>query len=103
MELGVRDGFVSTRCKSGPAHVAGTTLLEPVVVDHTPFFANGQQRCQDPDCGMHTCVYCPGCRKDEGGKGAAGFYCFVAGKAPRNCLFKHHCKRMRTCAEPDDE
>ena len=61
------------------------------------------QQCRDPECRKLTSVFCPGCRKAEGGKGGAGFYCFLAGKNCRNCLLKHHLKCAHTHAEPDDD
>ena len=70
---------------------------------HRSWLTACRQECRDPDCRMLTRVFCPACRKAEGGKGGAGFYCFHVGQVPRNCLLKHHCKRMRTRTEADDD
>ena len=95
----IAKGFNSTRCRSGPKHIAGSTLLDPIVAEHCPEFADGQQRCRREGCGKHISTYCPGCAKDEPCGAASGFYCMVKG---RNCMAMHHRKRARTHA-PDDE
>ena len=98
----VEEGFVSTRCRPGPKHVCGSTLLDPIVAAHTVEFADGQQRCRRKGCSMHTSTYCPGCAADEPCGPASGFYCCVKG---RNCMAMHHRKRARTRApgEADED
>ena len=39
-------GYESTRKRSGPKHVPGSTLLDPIVCSHDPAYAKSQQRCQ---------------------------------------------------------
>ena len=94
------EGFVSTRKRSGPTYVPGSTRLDPVVCEHMPEFAETRQRCQQAGCDQLSFSFCPGCRKSAGGAGGAGFYCL--GKH-RNCFAAHHRKLRRTCVECDEE
>ena len=78
-------------------HVHGSTLCEPCVAEHSPEWADNQQRCRI--CDMKTHVFCPGCAKAEGSEPGAGFYCFFAG---RNCLGVHH-RKLERMPRAEDE
>ena len=54
-------GYRTTRCKNGPRHIPGSTLLEPLVLDHDPDVMEKRQRCQDPECDQLTAIRCPHC------------------------------------------
>ena len=93
-------GYVSTRCKSGPKHIPGSTLLDPLVLDHDPDYMfdpdrDMRQVCQAADCHFKTCWRCPGCAALDDCGPASGFYCM--GKE-RNCMKVNHRKRCRTQA-----
>ena len=95
----IREGFVSTRQKSGPKHVPDSTLLDPCILQHMMEYADGQQRCRLKGCGMLTDKYCPGCAKADDCGPASGFFCCVKS---RNCYAIHHRKRARTHTAPDE-
>lgn len=94
-------GYVSTRCKSGPKHIPGSTLLEPLVLDHDPDYVHTRQKCRS--CQRLTAWCCPGCAElDDCGPGS-GFYCR---EPDRNCMKANHRKRCRTqapAAEAEDD
>lgn len=81
----------------GPKYVPGSTLLDPIVCEHMPDYAEKHQRCRC--CGTLTNWFCPGCRKMDGDDGGAGFYCLAKG---RNCMAVNHRKRRRTAIEGEE-
>ena len=97
------NGYVSTRCKSGPKHVEGSTLLDPLILDHDPDYVKRdvRQECQAAGCKFKTSWRCPGCAELDSCGPASGFYCM--GKE-RNCMKANHRKRCRTRApEAEDD
>ena len=82
----IAKGFVSTRCRSGPKHIAGSTLLDPIVNEHWPEWADSYQRCRRKDCTGQANTFCAGCAKEEGGGPGSGFYCHKKG---RDCMGMH--------------
>ena len=109
IEDATKKGFRSTRMKPGPKHIPGSTLLEPLVLDHDPDYFDQRQRCQrilpgsGKKCGKLTGWCCPGCAALDDCGPASGFYCR---DKERNCMKLNHAKRCRTrapTAEEDDE
>ena len=72
----------------------GSTLLEPMVVEHMPEYAEAPQRCRE--CGKHTFWFCPGCAKADDCGPASGFYCV---HKDRKCFAASHRRRARTKVE----
>ena len=46
----IKKGFQTTRKKSGPQHVPGSTLLDPVVAQQQVEWADSKQRCRREGC-----------------------------------------------------
>ena len=92
IEEAIEEGYESTRCKPGRKRMPDKTLLNPIVVDHWPEWAEKQQKCRS--CGMHCLTFCPGCARDDDCGPASGFYCH---SKARDCMGDHHRKRARTC------
>ena len=67
------------------------TLLDPVVYEHDPDYAEKSQACRA--CGTSTFWFCPGCAAADDCGPASGFYCV---SKHRNCFRDNHRKRART-------
>ena len=48
---------LASLCLAQGRHTVGSTLLDPVVAEHMPDYADGNQRCRE--CGTKTCWFCP--------------------------------------------
>ena len=95
MPVSLASGFWLTQGFSSGRHACDSTLLDPIVLEHQPEWAEKQQVCRNPDCKKLCLSFCPGCAKAEDAGPASGFYCHGKG---RDCLAARHRKLCRTKA-----